>query len=336
MKPKTIFPPLAAAAAMLLLILDSRTALEGARQGIDLCIRTVIPSLFPFFVFSGLLTGSLMRKGIPFLKPVAKLTGIPEGSESILLTGFLGGYPIGAQAIAQAHKDGNLSDMDAERMIAFCNNAGPAFLFGMVTSQFPLRWIPWLLWLIHIAGALMVAWIMPEKSENRVCLPKRSSPSLPDCVAAAIRAMASVCAWIILFRVLIAILTRWVFWMIPDGLQAVLAGILELANGCCSLRSIDNLGLRFTAAAGMLAFGGLCVEMQTASVAANVKRHRYFPGKCLHALISILLALIFQSFLPSSDRLPYPLQYSAMILLLLLLIPVKKENYSSIPGKVRV
>ena len=37
---------------MLALILDGRTAIEGARQGIGLCLRTVIPSLFPFFVLS--------------------------------------------------------------------------------------------------------------------------------------------------------------------------------------------------------------------------------------------------------------------------------------------
>ena len=43
-------------AAMLALILDSKTALLGAQSGLDLCVRTVIPSLFPFFVISILLT----------------------------------------------------------------------------------------------------------------------------------------------------------------------------------------------------------------------------------------------------------------------------------------
>ena len=45
---------------MLALILDGRTAIDGARQGIELCLRTVIPSLFPFFVLSILLTSSLL------------------------------------------------------------------------------------------------------------------------------------------------------------------------------------------------------------------------------------------------------------------------------------
>ena len=39
-----------AALGMIVLILDAKTALSGAREGIDLCMRTVIPALFPFFI----------------------------------------------------------------------------------------------------------------------------------------------------------------------------------------------------------------------------------------------------------------------------------------------
>ena len=44
---------------MLLLILDSGTALEGAKEGLVLCVSSVIPALLPFWVLSSLLTGSL-------------------------------------------------------------------------------------------------------------------------------------------------------------------------------------------------------------------------------------------------------------------------------------
>ena len=39
-----------AAVGMLVLIFDSALALEAARAGVELCLETVIPSLFPFFV----------------------------------------------------------------------------------------------------------------------------------------------------------------------------------------------------------------------------------------------------------------------------------------------
>ena len=91
-----------ASLGMLLLILDTKTAIQGAQEGIRLCIMTVIPSLFPFFVLSSLLTGALTGVRLRFLRPIGKLCRMPAGSESLLLIGMLGGYPTGAKSAADA------------------------------------------------------------------------------------------------------------------------------------------------------------------------------------------------------------------------------------------
>ena len=44
------FLGISAAVGLLVLIFDSSLAIQGAREGVELCLRTVIPSLFPFFV----------------------------------------------------------------------------------------------------------------------------------------------------------------------------------------------------------------------------------------------------------------------------------------------
>jgi len=46
--------------------------------------------------------------------------------------------------------------------------------------------------------------------------------------------------------------------------------------------------------AGMLAFGGLCVTMQTASAAKGLSLNTYLIGKLLQALLSILMASLLQ------------------------------------------
>ena len=135
-----------AALALLLLILDSRTALQGAREGLDLCFRSVVPSLFPFLVLTGMLTSSVSGLKLVFLRPLGRWMGIPQGAEGIFLTGILGGYPAGAQSVHQAYKAGQLTKEDARRMMAFCNNAGPAFLFGILGSHFEKTGILWILW----------------------------------------------------------------------------------------------------------------------------------------------------------------------------------------------
>ena len=156
MKSRSLAVGLAAAAGMMVLILDSRTAVEGIREGIDLCLKTLIPSLFPFFVLSILMTGNLSGRKLQVLRPIGRLCGVPEGCDSLIVTGFLGGYPVGAQSIALAWEQGVLSQEDAKRLLGFCSNAGPAFLFGVVGPAFDTAWVPWLLWAIHMASALIV------------------------------------------------------------------------------------------------------------------------------------------------------------------------------------
>ena len=93
-----------AAFAMLILIIDCKTALQGAKEGISICIESVIPALLPMLIISVYLNSRLSDLNLGFLAPIAKPVGIPRGYEGILLISFLGGYPVGAQAISQSYK----------------------------------------------------------------------------------------------------------------------------------------------------------------------------------------------------------------------------------------
>lgn len=282
----------ASALAMLLLILDTKAALSGASDGIELCIRTVIPSLFPFFIVSILLTGTLMGADLTPLRPIGRYCRISKGAECLLIAGFLGGYPVGAQAISDAQKEGQISAAEAERMMAFCNNAGPAFVFGMASSLFPAHWMAWALWGIHIFSALLVSRYFPSKqTENAVITPK-PTPTLPEALVRSIRVMASVCGWIIVFRVVIAFFDRWFSCFLPKNVFIILTGILELSNGCCALAKIESVPLRFVLCSAMLAFGGICVTAQTRSAAKHVRMRCYLQGKLLQSAFSLCLSLL--------------------------------------------
>lgn len=338
MKKSQASTAVTAALGMLLLILDSKTALSGAQEGLSLCLRTVIPSLFPFFILSTLLTGSLLGTGIPLLRPIGRFLGIPKGSESILAAGFLGGYPVGAQAVGAAVRHGQLTPKDAKRMLAFCNNAGPAFLFGMAASLFPFRWMAWALWGIHILSALLVAAFLPGKSTQSVAPVDGKPPTVTDAMRRSLRVMAQVCGWVVLFRVIIAFLSRWFGWLLPATGQVILSGILELSNGCCALADLENTGLRFVICSGFLAFGGLCVTLQTVSVSEGVDRRLYFPGKLLQTAFSLVLSSLVQLLLPPEMRWNVPIVIP-MALLTITIFPlfhIKIRNKSGNPIAIGV
>ena len=336
MNHRSIHTPIAASIAMLVLILDSPTALSGAKNGIEICLQSVIPSLFPFFVLSILLTSGLTGQRSPIIRPLSFFTGIPQGSESIFLTGLLGGYPVGAQAVGSAYRMGVLTDTEAARMIVFCNNAGPAFIFGMTAALMPSSRYAWLLWLIQILSALLTALILPGKTNRQITLAPSTPPTIPQALSGAIRIMASVCGWVVLFRILLAFSMRWFFWMLPVWLQALLTVLLQLANGCFALSSVEICGLRFLLCAVMLSFGGLCVWLQTLSVAGKVNMRHYLPGKLLQSCITTMLALFCQSLFPIGSRLEIPMSVPFILAAIFALFLSLGQKSSSIPAKAGV
>lgn len=290
------------ATGMLVLILDGKTALHGAITGMDLCIRTLIPSLFPFFVLSILLTGALSGQPLKWLQPIGTITGIPKGAESLLAVSILGGYPVGAQSISLLHQQGQIDSSQAMRLLAFCNNAGPAFIFGVLGTMFTDRKNVWLLWFIHIFSAFFVGAVLPKNQTTEIVQPIIRQIRITDALAQALKTMALVCGWVICIKIILVFTESWFLRFLPASMQIVISGITELSNGCLRLPELECEGLRFLIASFFLSFGGLCVTLQTASVADGISMKFYFPGKMLQCCISILLSCVFQFSFPPASR----------------------------------
>lgn len=318
--------------SMMLLILDGRTALNSASSGISICIRAVIPSLFPFFFLSAIINDRLLGTNSKLLYPIARLCKIPPGSESILLLGLVGGYPVGAAGIYEAYKSGALPKSQAMRMLSFCNNAGPAFLFGMLAQIFDISAI-WALWLIHILSALAVGILIPGDSGQDIKISHSPSLTPSKAMQIALRNMVLVCGWIILFRIILGFFERWFLWLFPQSIQVLLFGILELSNGCLSLSAISCDGLRFLYAAVFLSFGGVCVSMQTASAIGDLPFKSYIHGKLLQTAISVHLAGIMQAVLFPGNHLSLSVfLYSAAFFVLFVAVSKKAVAFRRIIG----
>lgn len=284
---KSVYAGIVAVVGMVLLILDTKTAISGAAEGIEICIRTVIPSLFPFFFLTKIITASSGYFSFRFLRPIGLLCKIPEGSESLLFLGWFGGYPIGAQVMESAVTQGVMDIKSAERMLGFCNNPGPAFIFGITGLLFDKPYIPWILWGILILSALLTGMILHCQSSHTV---KQIKIAKPNYMTDALKAMASVCGWIVLFRTLLNILSRWILWLVPVSWQVLLTGLLEISNGCIGLSVVESQSIRFILASVILCTGGLCVAMQTASVSPSLNHKSYFIGKLIQTLFVIPLS----------------------------------------------
>lgn len=293
---RNILAAFTAICGLFVLIIDTQTAISGAREGIVQCINVIVPSLFPFFLVSGLFCICLQQADLSILTPLRKLCRLPKGAESLFIIGLIGGYPVGAREISVAYESGRLSRSDAERMLGFCNNAGPSFIFGIIASQFANSSVGIWIFLIQVCSAVITAAILPGKTTDAAVENIKNS-NFMSVFHGSIRAIASVCGWVILFRIVLSFLRRWLFWLLPDTVTVIISGLLELANGCTQLHTVQNDGLRMIISSALLSSGGICVYLQTISVTKNLRAGMYFPGKIIQCCISIILSFLVQPLL---------------------------------------
>lgn len=319
--------------AISILILFPGNALLGATDGIQLCIKTLIPSLFPFIVLSTALLNNLKNVRIPMLAHICKICKMPSGCDNILFAGLLGGYPVGAKLIADSYNQGNINNKDAARMLGFCNNAGPAFIFGVLNSAFSSFKITIVIWLIHITSAILTGALLPGRSDKQLNKSQEIKRPAGTVIERCVSTMGIICGWVIIFRIIISYMKEILPVETSTELYVLLAGILELSNGCIQLSNIDMPVIRFLICNCLLAFGGCCVTLQTAGIARNVGLLYYLPGKIIQTVIAIVLSIIVQGLL-FIDLIPS----SICLTLILLCIPavffsfyiLRKENNGSI------
>lgn len=117
----SVIPALFSFFGILALILDAKTAVSSAAEGLQLCLQTVVPSLFPFLVAARLFLRSgaaqwCTRAVGPIMEPIF---GLPPQGASALVLGMLSGYPVGAQTAASLYASGQLTKEETERLLGF-------------------------------------------------------------------------------------------------------------------------------------------------------------------------------------------------------------------------
>lgn len=301
MNMKKALPIAAILTAAALLLLRPQAASAAVRDGLALCARTVIPSLFPFFVVISLLLQLGLAEALQgvcgaVMGPLFRLRG---ACALPLLAGLLGGYPSGAGAVAGLYAQGGVSRQEAELLLGFCDNCGPAFLLGYIGAGVlgdPRAGA--VLFLIHALSALAVGAVLCRLCRDRGSVPPQGgrqarAASFPQALTAsvsgALQSMLNICAFVVLFRVLAA--------LPPVPLPFPALGALEMVSAAAALPAGRAA---FPAAAAVVGWGGLSVHCQAMSVAApaGLSFRWHWVGKALQAALSFFLAAAAQHFLP--------------------------------------
>lgn len=304
---------IAALCAMLEMILAPQQMIESGRYALSLCAELIIPSLFPFFVLSGLLNrlGFAAAAARRLAKPAAGLYGISGAGATAFFMGLVGGYPLGAAYIADMRRQGLVSIDEAERLMGFCSNSGPAFLIGSIgAGVFGSARLGVGLYIIHILAAAITGLFFRGNSEHCGSLPaaqRESSSALTESVRQAAQSVLSVCGFIVCFCVIIGLLDvhggvsllagrlTQLTGLELHAARAVLAGFLELGSGIGSMRGLTASPGNLAIAAGIVGWGGISVHFQTYAVLADsdIKGGLHVAGRLINCIVSAALGYLF-------------------------------------------
>lgn len=246
----------------------------------------VVPSLFPYMVFSRLLSARLRERNVP-AAPVSALLGL------------MGGSPSGATVIAAYG-----SCLSKRALLTLCAMTGtisPMFTLGTIQTWMQSARLCRLLLLCHLLGAIcaggaVFAACREERPANNASV---SSPSVHP-IAQGIDAILQVGGCIICYSVLAGLLGLLPF--ISGSAAAILHGLLEISGGVhalCAASMPENL--RAVCIAALCGFSGFSVLSQNHAFLAplGVRLTQLIAFALLRAFFAgSLMAMLYACFIP--------------------------------------
>lgn len=307
---KTILPTAGIYAVLLLMIDHSGELSSGIRTGIQISLELVIPSMFLFLILSGIIANSRLRELLarPFAKLGEWIFGMAPAEFSLVLLSLLGGYPIGAKLLSDSVRQGRLKKKQAEWMLCYSVNCGPAFLVSGVGVLIFGNWQAGIfLYLSQIAACLALGFFhsfgirrMPKASRPASCFSRLDSGLLVSAVTDSVRTMGIICGFVLLFSGISPLLIQWAEKWLPD-LAPFLPGILEVTSGCQSIPRLSS-GDPLLLAAAYTAFGGICVLLQLMALLrpSGIRMTRFLLFRIPYLAISVGVTAILQKLFPQT------------------------------------
>lgn len=301
------------------IILNAENSIASAKEGLYIWLNLLLPSLFPFIFISNLLISfGFVRFLGKFLEPIMRPVFNVSGSGIFpFLLSMLSGYPVGAKLSASLRLNNTISNVEGNRLISFSSTSGPLFILGTVmigmlgVNAAPLFILPHYLAVITV-GILFRFYgedkeyprIKDKEDDNQY---STLGTSMGFAVKDSMNSMLLIGGYVIIFTVIIDLLLgsptfngliiniSSVFQINPKILKGLLAGAIELTNGCYI---VSNLNIDFTYKVLIINFligwGGFSINSQAISFISQTDLNIgiYLIGKVLHGAFSALYTYI--------------------------------------------
>ena len=297
---RSSFLPLAAVCTAFItisfaMIAMPQVCIKGARSGIDYSLNILIPSLFPFMFLSCFAVEyGISDKLASLTAPVTeKLFHLPPQTGVTILMSLVGGYPVGAAGINTLYKQKKITLTQAQRMLYFCVNPGPAFLISVVGAQlYKSTSVGILLFCVQAAASCIIGIISGIAARKKEPLTKFTvnkahkadfSQAFVSACTSACTSTLHLCFMVILFSALLSALFG-ISHISPNSYSGIIIRcIIEVTDGTSSLA---RNGYPFYLTALAAGWGGVCVHFQVFAALSeiSINKTKFFFARLINGI----------------------------------------------------
>ena len=289
------------------LFIFQQTNYITVKNTITIFLNSVLPSLFPFILFTNILINSDI---------ISQLTSIFKKFSdiiSVIIIGFLCGYPMGAKITNKYYLDGKISKKQAYFLMSFVNNCNPIFILSTIgICIFNNIYIGLILCISHYLSSLIIGFIyfthnsiiheIEEKSNifkqnSNKKLHKSFFEIVDESIKSSFIVLGNILAFILIFNLIFAILENILLKLnISPNIIYTLSSMFEVTNGCrlLYLNSTLNSNLVISIISFALGFSGFSIIFQIYSCIykAQVKLTHIVKYKLLQGSLSFFITFI--------------------------------------------
>lgn len=303
---------------IILFVLNLKDCINASLVGLNLVIKTILPTIFPFSFICNLLICydgiSLYSKILgPLLCRPLKLS---KNSSFPIAASVLCGYPLGCKYCCDLYNLGYINKKEFERLLNIASNASPMFLIGSVgATMFGNTKLGFILLIANYLSPLIIGIItIPKGDFNKNSNVMHSGfkkvsigSALKTSIENSVNTTLQVGAFVIIFSIIISIIKSNAyisitfkniedFLNIPSSsLYGTLLGSIEFTNGCKLISSSTlPLILKLSIISFICSFSGLSVIAQISSFIGdlNISLFKYSFLKFIQGIISFIITFI--------------------------------------------
>ena len=278
------------------LLSNSKIIINDFNKSLNICIYTLMPTMFASILFSQILIGLNFEKYIPkfIINIFGKIFNISDKEVVIFILSLISGYPNNSKMLK--------NNLNLNNIILYTNFVNPIFLICTVGSIYLKNLkLTLIILMSHYISNIIIGILIRNKNiylnERNINANENSFFNIYfSSLNNTVRALVNIFSNILFFSILISLLNN----ILPfnDIINSFIIGLFEFSNGIFLISntssSIFIKGLLITC---IITFSSFSIHMQILSINEKIKYINYLFYRIINVLISSTIYILLYYFL---------------------------------------